>query len=127
MVRKILILVVLCSCTGQSSDSLNLTGKWEMVSVVEYGKDVTDKHNPARDRYIELKDDGTFVSDGAPFGRNTGRWTFDKTKHIMFIDSDVDNDDSEWLLDFSGEDEMIWTGVGHPRKQNTKLIHKRSK
>lgn len=97
-----------------------------MVSVLEYGKDVTAKHNPAHDRYIELKADGTFVSDGTPFGRNTGRWTFDGTTRVLAIDSDVDDDDSEWLVEFSGDDEIIWTGIGHPRKQNTKLIHKRS-
>jgi len=95
-----------------------------MDKVYEYENDVTEKHNPKNDRWIEFKADGTFISDGEPFGRNTGHWTTDNEKSILFIDSDVDDDDSEWKVTFDN-DQVIWTGIGHPRKENTKLIHKR--
>ena len=95
-----------------------------MDKVYEYGNDVTEKNNPKSDRWIEFKADGSFISDGEPFGRNTGRWRTDNEDSILFIDSDVDDDDSEWKVTFDN-DQVIWTGIGHPRKENTKLIHKR--
>ena len=95
-----------------------------MEKVYEYGKDVTESHNPQHDRWIEFKDDGTFVSDGTPFGRNTGRWKVDNETSILYIDSDVDDDDSEWHITFD-KDLCTWTGIGHPRKENTKLVHRR--
>jgi hypothetical protein len=95
-----------------------------MDKVYEYGNEVTEKHNPKNDRWIEFKADGSFISDGEPFGRNSGRWTTDNDKSILYIDSDVDDDDSEWKVTFD-KDQITWTGIGHPRKENTKLIHKR--
>ena len=101
-----------------------ILGTWSMYKVFEYDKDVTEKHNPKNNRWIEFKSDGTFISDGDPFGRNTGRWKVDNKNSILFIDSDIEDDDSEWKVSIKG-DEMIWTGIGHPRKENTKLVHKR--
>ncbi len=101
-----------------------IIGTWLMYKVFEYEKDVTEKHNPANNRWIEFKTDGTFISDGDPFGKNAGRWKLDSEKSILYIDSDIDDDDSEWNITFEG-DKMIWTGIGHPRKENAKLIHKR--
>lgn len=123
---KLLILPALltASCTQQERLDSKLIGKWTMEKVLEYGEDVTGKHNPNHDRWIEFNADGSFVSDGEPFGRNTGRWTTDNEKSILIIDSDVDDDDSEWSVTFE-KDQTIWTGIGHPRKENTKLIHKK--
>ncbi len=95
-----------------------------MYKVYEYEKDVTEKHNPKNDRWIEFKPDGSFTSGGEPFGQNTGKWTADNEKSVLYIDSDVDDDDSEWKISFA-DDQMVWTGIGHPRKENTKLVHKR--
>ena len=75
-------------------------------------------------RWIIFNDDGTFISGGDPFGKNTGKWKIDDNKSVLFIDSNIDDDDSEWNVKFNG-DEMTWTGIGHPRKENTKLIHTR--
>lgn len=95
-----------------------------MDKVYEYEQDVTEKHNPKENRWIEFKEDGTFVSDGDPTGRNTGKWRLDMENSILYIDSRVEGDDSEWNIIFDGK-KTIWTGIGHQRKENTKLVHRR--
>ena len=112
------------ACSKSEPPEKQIVGKWKMVKVYEYNIDVTATHNPNNDRWIEFTADGNFISDGGSFGKNTGRWKTDNEKSILYIDSDVDDDDSEWNVKFNN-DEMIWTGIGHPRKDNTKLIHKR--
>jgi len=57
-------------------------------------------------------------------GRNTGKWTVDHQKAVLFLDSEVEDDDNEWKVSFNA-DLMIWTGIGHPRKEETRLVHKR--
>jgi Domain of unknown function (DUF5004) len=127
-IRTILLLLafsaMLIACGTADTLDKKLVGKWTMEKVYEYGEDVTAKHDPSDNRYLQFNSDGTFISDGDPFGRNTGRWKTDNEKSILFIDSDLDDDDSEWKVTFAG-DETIWTGIGHPRKENTKLVHKR--
>jgi hypothetical protein len=128
MQRAIFYLLILpflfLACSKNEPPDKQIIGKWKMVKVYEYNNDVTSKHNPNNNRWIKFTADGNFVSDGDPFGKNTGRWKVDNEKSILYIDSDIDDDDSEWSLKFKN-DEMIWTGIGHPRKENTKLIHKR--
>ncbi|CAN5594504.1 hypothetical protein BH10BAC4_BH10BAC4_06810 [soil metagenome] len=114
---------ILISCSKADTLDKRLVGKWTMEKVYEYGEDLTAKHDSRDNRYIKFNSDGTFISDGDP-GRNTGRWRTDNEKMILYIDSDVEDDDSEWNVTFNG-DETIWTGIGHPRKENTKLVHKR--
>jgi hypothetical protein len=122
----IFLVTILLTTSCQRSETLDdkIIGTWTMQKVYEYDNDVTSKHNPKNDRWIEFKADGSFVSGGEPFGRNTGRWTADNDNFILQIDSDVDDDDSDWKVTFD-QDLMTWTGIGHPRKENTKLIHKR--
>lgn len=123
LVHLVFLAFITASCQSRSAQD-QLVGTWFMDKVFEYDKDVTEKHNPANDRWIEFKPDGTFVSDGQPFGRNTGRWKVDNEQSILYLDSDVDDDDSEWKISFDG-DKTTWTGIGHPRKENTKLVHRR--
>lgn len=118
------ILLFAFSCNMTNSQDSKLLGVWTMDKVYEFGEDVTEKHNPQNNRWIEFNGDGTFISDGDPGGRNTGKWRFDDEKAILYIDSDVEGDDSEWNISFEG-DETVWTGIGHPRKENTKLVHKK--
>lgn len=120
----ILITTLIVSCGQSDHLDQRIIGTWTLDKVYEYTNDVTEKHNPKNDRWIEFKEDGSFVSDGEPFGRNTGRWKVDNEKAILYIDSDVDDDDSEWKVTFV-QDKTIWTGIGHPRKESTKLVHKR--
>ena len=124
------LVLMIVSCKQKASNNIvtqdSLIGTWDMERVMEYGEDETEKHNPAHDRWVEFKADGTFVSDGTPFGRNQGRWKLDQGRSILIIDSDVDDDDSEWNVSLL-DDVMTWTGIGHPRKENTTLIHRRGK
>ena len=119
----LLTLFIFLSCNTSEKLDKKIIGEWTMEKVYEYGEDVSARHNPNNNRWIKFNEDGTFVSGGDPFGRNTGKWKIDNDKSILFIDSDVDDDDSEWNVTFE-EDKMIMTGIGHPRKENTKLVHK---
>lgn len=123
-IKLSLLIFLSLSCNPIEKLEDKIIGTWNMVKVYEYDEDVTEKHNPMNDRWIEFKEDGSFESGGEPFGKNTGRWTVDNENSILYIDSDVDDDDSEWKVSFEGE-ETIWTGIGHPRKENTRLVHKR--
>jgi len=118
----ILVAIAMLSCQSSGSLDQQIVGRWKMDKVFESDLDMTEKHNPKNDRWIEFKSDGTFVSDGKPFGRNIGRWTTDNLQSILFIDSDVDDDDSEWKVIFEAN-QTIWTGIGHPRKESTRLVH----
>ncbi len=89
-----------------------LVGRWDMTGVYERGQNVTDQHDPAGDRFIELRADGTFESGGQPYGRNTGRWTYDHNRRDLVLDSDLGSgDDSQWVVTLRG-DEMEWGGAG---------------
>lgn len=112
------------SCTQPDQLDQQIIGTWAMDKVYEYDIEVTEKHNPKKDRWIEFKTDGSFVSDGEPFGRNTGKWTADNEQAVLFLDSAVEDDDSEWKVAFT-DDQMLWTGIGHARKEQTKLVHRR--
>ena len=120
----ILTLLVFFSCKPSRSLENEIVGVWTMEKVYEFEEDVTEKHNPKNNRWIEFREDGTFVSDGDPGGRNTGTWLMDTQNAILYIDSDMEGDDSEWNVSFKGE-ETTWTGIGHPRKENTKLVHRK--
>ncbi|MBI1183521.1 hypothetical protein GC194_04585 [bacterium] len=80
-----------------------------MTRITNDGVDVSSEHNPQNDRWIELNADHTFVSDGTPFGRNTGRWSITK-EGWLWLDSDAgEADDSYWTYNISGN-EMRWQG-----------------
>ena len=74
-----------------------------MYKIYEADKDVTSEHNPKNNRWIKFDEDGSFESDGDPYGHNTGQWRLDNEKSILFIDSDVEDDDSEWNISFNDD------------------------
>lgn len=89
----------------------NFPGRWAMIRVLDQGIDVTAEHNPERDRWIEFQADGSFVSDGNPYGRNTGKWKFDPVSKELFLDSDAgEEDDSYWIVRFNDK-QMNWQGT----------------
>jgi hypothetical protein len=123
---RILLVGALLTLACETKKTLDgeLVGKWSMSKVYEYDMDVTEQHNPVGSRWIEFNKDGTFESGGEPFGQNAGRWKIDTEQSILYIDSDADDDDSEWKISIE-DDQSTWTGIGHPRKENTKLVHLR--
>ena len=113
--------VFLCS-SGPSQDE-NLSGKWTMFKVIQYGKDVSPTHNPFNERYIIFNANGAFESGGRPFGENGGKYEYNPTDHTLFLDSDVGpEDDSKWKVTFNG-DTMHWRGIGSEWAENFELIH----
>ena len=123
-VIAIIIFFTFSTCSSSEKLSQQIIGKWAMEKVYEYDKNVTARHNPNNNRWIEFNKNGTFISDGDPFGRNTGKWEAIDERSVLVIYSDTEDDDSEWNVNFNN-DEMVWTGIGNPRKENTRLIHKR--
>lgn len=104
-----------------------LVGRWGMEAILDQGADVSDEHNPAGDRYIELYADGTFESGGQPYGRNTGRWTYTPTRRELFIDSNLGpEDDSRWVVTLRGGDVMEWGGTGSAFARRFRIVSRRA-
>ncbi|PHN04280.1 hypothetical protein CRP01_22215 [Flavilitoribacter nigricans DSM 23189 = NBRC 102662] len=104
-------LITIFGCGETTLQSDQLVRKWEMGTIMQNGQDVSDQHNPENNRWIELKADGTFVSDGDPYGRNTGKWSYDETTSELFLDSDAgEGDDSYWTISSTG-DQLVLKGA----------------
>lgn len=96
-----------------------------MERITDQGEDVSDEHNPAGDRYIVLRADGLFESGGEPYGRNTGRWTYDPARRELGLDSDAGpDDDSRWIVRLDG-DRMEWSGVGSDFARRFRITSRR--
>lgn len=118
------LLLLLISCT--SSDQNTIYAKWMMHRVIQDGNDVTEEHNPYHERSFVFNHDGTFVSDGRPYGKNTGKFEYDAEDQSLFIDSDVGpEDDSNWKVTLH-EDTMTWQGVGTAWAERFRIVHLRS-
>ena len=105
-----LSLMFACYAADDAAEQ-QIIGRWAMVKVSDGGEDVTSEHNPARDRRIEFRADGAFISDGQPFGRNSGRWEFDPMSKVLYLDSDAgEDDDSYWIVRFKDK-HMNWQGT----------------
>ena len=103
-----------------------VVGRWEMNRVLDRGADATAVHNPAGDRYVELRADGTFESGGRPYGRHTGRWTLDPAYNELILESDLgDADDSYWIVTLDG-DEMEWAGVRSETARRFRILSRRA-
>jgi len=103
-----------------------LIGKWMMHEVIQNDQDVTGEHNPHSERYMVFNEDGTFLSGGRPYGKNTGKFKYNKDKRSLFLDSDAGKeDDSRWKVNFRG-DTMYWQGVGTEWADGFILVHVRA-
>lgn len=122
----ILILFVLFAGCTQTIENKFLD-KWEIVSVVQNGNDVSEEHNPKGNRYITFSNDGTFKSGGDPYGKNTGRYFVNNLNYYLFLDSDAGpDDDSIWIVSFDGNN-MSWKGVGNEFAEGFQINYLRSK
>jgi hypothetical protein len=107
----IITLLYFCFFTYSSCQKENnrIAGSWKMAKITFDKKDVSEEHNPKNNRNILFSSDGKFVSDGDPYGKNVGTYTF--MVDTLFLNSPIEGDDSFWTVKFS-KDTMIWTGVG---------------
>jgi len=130
-----LILILNFSCEEKSTVrgippdaySPKMIGKWSMEQVKDVELDVTTMHNPQKNRWIQFYADHTFVSDGDPYGRNTGKWSIDPALEELYLDSDEgEGDDSYWHIRFY-QDRMIWKGRRSDFTTRFTLTHKRMK
>ncbi len=123
-----LVMVILLLMIGSSSCSAQkkspLWGKWSMHQVWQHGENVTKQHNPQQDRWIEFSQNGTFRSNGTPYGPNSGGYHIE-SDGTLFIDSDAGpDDDSRWNYSFK-EGHMTWTGVGSEFAKGFVIIYQR--
>ncbi len=96
-----------------------------MDKIYEGERDVTIAHNPENNRWIKFNRNGSFESGGDPYGYNDGNWSIDDEKSTLFLNSSVENDDSEWKVIFQNG-KMIWTGIGTPRQESFRLTYSRT-
>ena len=102
-----------------------MVGRWAMDRVLDRGQDVTAVHNPAGDRYVVLRPDGTFESGGQPYGHHTGRWYFDPGHRELVLDSDLgEADDTYWIVTVDG-DAMEWAGVRSATARRFRILARR--
>ena len=108
-------------------DRAALVGRWDMDRIYDGDRDVSVVQNPERDRYIALRADGSFESGGSPYGRNTGRWTYDAGARRLGLDSDLGpDDDSVWTVSLRG-DVMEWRGVGSDFARRIRIVARRTR
>ena len=112
---------------GPTRAEARLVGRWEMDRVLDRGDDATATHNPAGDRYVVLRADGTFESGGQPYGTNTGRWTYEPTYRELTLDSDLgEADDTYWIVTVE-DDVMEWAGVRSETARRFRIFARRSR
>jgi hypothetical protein len=117
-------IIALIGCS--SNKQKGIEGKWMMYLVIQQGQDVTEEHDPYDERYVIFSADSTFVSDGRPYGRNTGVYDFNSENSTLFLDSDSGpEDDSQWKVIIK-TDTMRWQGYGSEWANDFELIHVRT-
>ena len=103
------LFLLMIACNPKVSQKIS--GTWQMQKVYDNSSDVTEEHNPARDRWITFLSDGSFQSGGEPYGNNGGKWTYDDETNVLYLDSDAgEGDDSYWNLKLN-QQEMVWSGT----------------
>lgn len=124
----LLLLVAACYASEQVKTqdvSYQMVGRWSMEEIYQAGQGVTQQHDPSDNRWFEFASDGTFISDGDPHGRNTGRWTLDQETQELHIDSDAgEDDDSYWIVNVAS-DTMYWKGARFEWNKQFELVHVR--
>ncbi len=111
----IFLFIALVSLNGQAQTNEDLIGEWAMESAADVGEDVTAQQDPHNERWIAFQSNGSFKSDGRPFGRDAGQWTYDDASHTLALKSNSGDNESKWLVHFDG-DKLSWRGLGEGNK-----------
>ncbi len=113
------------SCQKNATKS-GIEGHWLMHAVYQEGNDVSAEHNPEKDRYIIFTEDGSFETGGTPWGKNTGKYTYNEAENSLFLDSDAgEEDDSRWRTTLK-KDTLIWQGVGTAWAEAFQIVNVRN-
>lgn len=126
--KAVLLLTLICilsSCNQETPEQQQIHGTWVMKKVFEGEKDVSGVHNPYGDRWVMFNDNGTFESGGQPYGKNTGKFSFDEQNRLD-IKSETLGDDSSWHVEIKN-DSMIWKGIGTQRQEAFRLVYLKEK
>lgn len=109
-------LIFICTCSEEIGVKTKIIGKWEMIKVKELSEDVTESHNPDKDRWIRfladksIEEGGLFESGRNNVKENSGKWFYDRSENELYLDSDAgEEDDSYWSLTIEGNT-MLWKG-----------------
>jgi hypothetical protein len=128
----IAVFIVTFSCSIEISFSEKISGKWNMVKVLELSEDVTEVHNPNNNRWISFKADtesptvGSFKSGTGGNTENTGKWFYSEGTKELHLDSDAgEDDDSYWEVSFNA-DSMSWKGKRFEFNKRFKIVHKKA-
>jgi len=112
----IISLLFIYTCSEEISVKDKIIGKWKMIKVKELSEDVTERHNPDKNRWIRFIEDrniergGLFESGRDNVKENSGKWFYDKNENELYLDSDAgEDDDSYWLVTIEGNT-MFWKG-----------------
>lgn len=112
----ILTMVFIYTCSQEISVQEKIKGKWKMVKVKELSEDVTERHNPDKNRWIRFLEDrsinegGLFESGRDKVKENSGKWFYDKGEKELYLDSDAgEDDDSYWSVTIE-KNTMLWKG-----------------
>jgi hypothetical protein len=112
----IISLIFIYTCSEELSVTEKIIGKWEMIKVKELSEDVTERHNPDKNRWIRFIEDrniergGLFESGRDNVKENSGKWFYDKNENELYLDSDAgEDDDSYWSVTVEGNT-MLWKG-----------------
>jgi hypothetical protein len=121
----VLFLVFAAGCTQTIENKF--LDKWEMLTVIQNGDDVSETHNPKGNRFITFSNDGTFESGGDLYGKNTAKYFVNNLNYTLYLDSDAGpDDDSIWIVSFEGN-YMQWQGQGNEFAEGFLIKYKRSK
>lgn len=126
------ILLLIISVTAFSDDHKPLEqlliGKWKMQKVIQGGEDVTGYHNPYQERWILFNDDNSFIGDGRPYSRNTGKWELDTKTNELYLKNDSESrKDSYWIISFPEDDKMLWRGSRSDYTKDFEIYYLREK
>lgn len=90
----------------------DLYGKWEVEKIFENYEDISNSMDGQANRWIELFNDGTFNSDGYPFGNLSGSFSFDEDQGELSLESRSNRSGiMTWKVNFE-DNNLVLTGVG---------------
>lgn len=97
----------------------SLINKWRMTKFLQQGHEVSKRFNPKGDRWIQFKDEGTYVAEGGPFPPTSG--TFNLNDNLLHLKSNEGpSEDVNWLIEIK-KDKMIFKRLPSESLRSTEI------